>query len=158
MVNDKIDGKINVERISTEDYLLRGRIKIEDVPHKGYTKIFMFQPGGGDTFIPFEKLIPRSKLGQCYSVFLQDPKKTIQLRNGYLHIGSKGHVCLGIAHQAFDGTKEYASYTNSFPLFFDLIDKDNKPIVDEETLVELIFLKKDPFKSIDLKGRLLHHS
>ncbi|MDP3733631.1 MAG: hypothetical protein Q8R37_00210, partial [Nanoarchaeota archaeon] len=99
-----------------------------------------FRQEGADTYVPIDQLFPQDKFHNCYELIVQTPDNSEVVGRGYLHSSQRKDVSFGILSRIIG---QENVYHNSSPVWFDLLNDNNQPIV--EGSIDLIFVKVSPW-------------
>ncbi|MBI2673438.1 hypothetical protein HYX19_04200 [Candidatus Woesearchaeota archaeon] len=144
MTREKLTRRVDLEKLTKEDFMLRGEFRIEDERYNGWGKRPEFKPRGKLLYVLFDQLFPESVFHECYELIVQTEKSQEVIASGYLHRSKQGDVSFGVLSGILGQNR---SYHTSFPVWFKLLDPDKayKPIISGTA--DLIFVKVSPWQS-----------
>ena len=141
MILGELSRRVDLSNLTETDFVLRGDFKIVEEPNKSWKLTPYLRPEGSEEYTTLDQLFSKNYFGECYELIVQTPDKAQVVGSGYLHQSRQGDVSFGV-RDILPG--ERVMYTNSSPVWFDLMDRNNsyQPIV--QGLVDLIFVKVSP--------------
>ncbi len=140
MIRENLAKRVNLEKLTKDDFRLRGEFRVLDGSYQGWRIIPEFRPEGTDAYVPIDQLFPQDRFHQCYELIVQTPDSAQVVGCGYLHQTQRGDTSFG-TRSGIQGQEQV--YINSSPIWFDLLDDARKPIV--EGPVDLLLIKVSPW-------------
>ena len=138
MIEGELKRRVDLEKLTQDDFRLKGEFRVKDGSYHGWRVIPEFKPEGGDTYVFFDQLFSEDRSHQCYELIIQTPDRSIVVASGYLHKSPRGDVCFGVR----SGIKiqgQAQGYINSSPVWFNLLDDKHRLIIEE--VADWIFVR-----------------
>ena len=140
MIHGRLTQRVDLEKLAQDDFRLSGEFRVVDESYHRWTMRLEFKQEGTNEYVPLDQLFSQDRFHQCYELIVQTPDSARVVDSGYLHQTREGDVSLGV-RSGVQGQEQV--YSNSQPVWFDLLDEPHKPIV--EGPVDLLFVKVSPW-------------
>lgn len=141
MLSGKLTKRVDLNKLTETDFVLSGQFRVVDENYHGWRLGPEFRQKGNDAYVNFDQLFPDNRFHECYELIVQTPDCSEVVGSGYLHKSRREDVSFGVR----SGIEEGRLHINSFPVWFNLLNDADEPIVDGPA--DFVFVKVSPWHS-----------